>query len=300
MVGDFAAIDAQDKTGKKAKNKKNKKEDNTPLIARPGGVSVTLPKMPVPKLATPSTKDAAALAKIIDAQINRKLADAGVTPSAICADEEFFRRAYLDITGVIPTADKAKAFLDDTAADKRAKLIDALLADPHYGRRMADIWTAKLYPRDSNNRFVLKDPLYKWLEAQFNTNAAWDQFVTKLVTATGTVADNPAVTYFLANRAVDKLADTTSQHFLGIQLQCAQCHNHPFTSWKQTEYWGMAAFYSKVKADRPKNGNKGGDNTAIGVQETNGRNKQKDFFPGIGEDCAGEVPRRCGTERRYR
>jgi len=117
------------------------------------------------------------------------------------------------------------------------------------------------------------------MEKEFNKNTPWDQLIASLVTATGAVESNPAVTFFLTNRAVDKLTDAVSQHFLGIQLQCAQCHNHPFTGWKQTEYWGMAAFFSKVKADNPKNGNKGGDNTKIGVQEGNGKTKQKDFFP---------------------
>ena len=70
------------------------------------------------------------------------------------------------------------------------------------------------------------------------------------------------------------MTDTVGQHFLGVQLQCAQCHNHPFTGWKQTEYWGMAAFFSKVKADNPKNAKKGGDNTKIGVTEGPGRRSE--------------------------
>ena len=103
-------------------------------------------------------RDTAALSKLIDSHIDAKLAAGKVSPSPICSDEEFLRRAYLDITGVIPTAEKAKAFLDDTATDKRAKLIDELLASPNFGRRLADIWQAKLLPRDSGNRFVLRDP----------------------------------------------------------------------------------------------------------------------------------------------
>ena len=278
-LGELPNTDAQEKVGKK-----NKKKIEPPAIpAKPGDPAEKPADKPAAKpvavIPTPDAKDAVALAKMIDAEINRKLADAKLTPSARSTDEEFLRRAYLDITGVIPTAEKAKAFLDDKSEDKRAKLIDDLLADPHYGRRMADIWTAKLFPRDSSVRFVQKEPLYKWLEEEFNKNPGWDKFVTRLVTATGTVADNPAVTYFLANRSVDKLTDTTAQHFLGIQLQCAQCHNHPFTSWKQTEYWGMAAFYGKVKADNPRNPNKGADNAQIGVQEGRVTTKQKDFFP---------------------
>ncbi len=279
LVGDFTSIDAQEKAIKKSKKKIEAPETPTPAapVAKPEVVKPVAP--PVINVATPKAKDAAALAKVIDAEITKKLATAKLTASALSSDEEFLRRVSLDITGVIPSAEKAKAFIDDKSPDKRAKLIDELLADPRFGRRMADIWTAKLFPKDSGNRFVLKDPLYKWLEEEFNKNPGWDKFTTSMVSATGTVAENGAVTYFIANRSVDKLTDTTAQHFLGIQLQCAQCHNHPFTSWKQTEYWGMAAFYGKVKADNPKNANKGGDNTTIGVTEGPRQTKQKDFFP---------------------
>ncbi|MBN9119500.1 MAG: DUF1553 domain-containing protein [Planctomycetes bacterium] len=280
-AGDIASIDAQEKNNKKNNNKKKVDPPApAPDKAPPADPDAKPAAKPlVSTIATPAVKDPVALAKVIDAEVNRKLAGAKVPASDRCTDEEFLRRAYLDITGVIPPADKARAFLDDRSGDKRAKLVDELLADEHFGRRMADIWTAKLFPKDSANRFVLKEPFYKWFEGQFNKNPGWDKIITSLVTATGTVADNPAVTYFLANRSVDKLTDTTAQHFLGIQLQCAQCHNHPFTSWKQTEYWGMAAFYSKVKADNPKNANKGADNTQIGVQEGRGPSKGKDFFP---------------------
>jgi hypothetical protein len=277
LLGDIGTSDAVAQVEKKAKKRKF---DVEPTPTKPDPVAVRPPAPVLPTtIPAPKTKDAAALAKLIDAEVNKKLADAKVTPSAKSLDDEFLRRASLDITGTIPSAEKAKAFLDSNDPDKRAKLLDELLADPNYGRRMADIWTAKLFPRDSANRFVIREPLYKWFEDEFNKNVSWDKLVTGLVTATGDVEENPAVTYFLANRAVDKLTDTTTQHFMGIQLQCAQCHNHPFTSWKQTEYWGMAMFYSKVRADNPKNANKGGDNTKIGVQEGNVRTKQKDFFP---------------------
>jgi hypothetical protein len=297
LIGDLtsAPAGAQEKAAKKArnKNKKNKNKVADQPLARidPRERLAPTVKPPVATLPVPGSKDAAALAKVIDDAVNKKLGEAGLAASARTTDAEFLRRAYLDITGTIPPAAKARAFLDDRSPDKREELIDELLADPHFGRRMADIWAAKLFPRDSGNRFVLKEPLYKWLEEQFNKNAPWDKFVAGLVTATGTVADNPAVTYFLANRSVDKLTDTTAQHFLGIQLQCAQCHNHPFTSWKQSEYWAMASFYSKVSPDRPRNANKGGDNTAIGVKEGNGRTRLKDFFP---ESARGIAPKFLG------
>ncbi len=223
--------------------------------------------------------DAAAVAKLIDAEVNKKLAADKVEPSGRCDDAEFLRRTYLDITGVIPTADKAKAFLDDTSADKRAKLIDQLLDDPNYGRKNADIWVAKLFPRDSNNRFITPEAFHTWLQEQFNKNTRWDEFATSIVTASGTVDEHPEVTFYLANRSIDKLTDAVTQHFLGVRLSCAQCHNHPFTATKQKEYWGMAAFFSKVTADRPKNTNRGADNSELGVKEGNGPTKAKDFLP---------------------
>ena len=174
---------------------------------------------------------------------------------------------------------------------------------------MADIWQAKLYPKDSNNRFIQKEPFVRWMADSFNKNLPWDQFVTALVAGTGTVEENPAVTFFLANRAVDKLADHVGNHFLDVQIQCAQCHNHPFIKeWKQTDYWGIASFFAKVKADKPKNANKGGDNSKIGVTEGISRTTTKDFFPEAAKHVPPKFfgwarrrswPRRSRTARRW-
>src|SRR5207244_1703144 len=116
-------------------------------------------------------------ARLIDEQIEKKLAAEKVTPSPVCSDAEFLRRAYLDITGVIPTADQARAFLDSTVPDKRARLVDELLASPHYGRHLADVWQAKLYLKDSMNRFLDKGVFVKWLTDEFNNNTPWNEFV---------------------------------------------------------------------------------------------------------------------------
>jgi hypothetical protein len=193
--------------------------------------------------------DAPALARLIDQHINQRLDAEKVPPSPRADDAEFLRRAYLDITGVIPPADKVAAFLDSTDPDKRARLVDELLDSPQYGRHQADIWQAMLLPRTSDNRRLQTQPLITWLEEGYNSNKPWDQFVTELLTASGPQDKNGATTFFLANPTADKLTDTVSRLFLGVQLQCAQCHNHPFTGWKQTEYWGLAAFFRKVRAD---------------------------------------------------
>ena len=246
---------------------------------KPGEKLVTLPTeakvaKPLPAVLAPD-----AVVRQIDALIDAKLAAEKVTASPQAGDAEFLRRASLDLTGVIPTADAARAFLDDRDPAKRAKLIDQLLAADGYGGHLADLWTAKLYLKDSDNRFVAKEPLHKWLAEEFNKNTPWDALVTKLVTATGTAEDNPAVTFFMANRSVDKLTDAVGTHFLGQSVSCAQCHNHPFTAMKQTEYWGLAAFFSKVNTPRPRNAMMGGDNAKLAVTEGNASSRSKDFFP---------------------
>ncbi len=129
LVGDFTALDAQEKALKKGKKKFDPVVPAKPAdpVAKPEVKPVPQPE---PTLATPTDKDAVALAKVIDAEINRQLAASKLVASAACSDDEFLRRAYLDIIGVIPTAEQAKAFLDDKSTDKRAKLLDELLADP--------------------------------------------------------------------------------------------------------------------------------------------------------------------------
>jgi hypothetical protein len=162
-------------------------------------------------------------------------------------DAEFLRRASLDITGVIPPPDKVIAFLASKQPDKRARLIDELLASPHYGRHMADLWQEQLMAQqDLLTRGLQLDPLATWLAEGFNRNKPWDRLVAELLTSTGTQEQNGAVTFFLAHRSPDRVTDTVCRVFLGIQLQCAQCHNHPYTAWKRTEYWGMAAFFARV------------------------------------------------------
>jgi hypothetical protein len=275
VIGEPLTVSAQE-AKEKRKNKKKALPAPAPA-AKP--TEAKIPPKPLAPLGPVGPKDSRLVAKMIDDGIAKKLAEAKVAPSPVCSDEEFIRRVYLDLTGVIPTSDNARSFLESKDPEKRAKLIDELLESPNFGRHLADMWQAKLLPRDSGNRFVLREPFVKWLESEFNKNTPWNRFVGNLVSASGTVEENPAVTYFLANRSVDKITDGVSQSFLGVQLQCAQCHNHPFTDWKQTEYWGMAEFFSKVKPDNPRNGNKGGDNTKIGVSEGPTRTRAKDFFP---------------------
>jgi hypothetical protein len=198
------------------------------------------------------------LAQLIDREIDAKLTGAGIKPSPEASDAEFLRRVYLDIIGVIPTTEKAIAFLDDKSPDKRSRLIDELLTHENYGRHMGDVWTNLMYLIDSDNRFVNKAPLREWLTEKFNANMHWDAMAFELVTATGDLDKNGATGYLMSNRGVDKMTDSVGKLFLGVQIQCAQCHNHPFTNWKQTEYWGLAQFFYKVNISNPRAAKDGG------------------------------------------
>lgn len=207
----------------------------------------------IPRTAAASRLDTPALARLIDRAIQERLAEAKVTPAPPADDAVFLRRVYLDLAGVIPPADKAAAFLDSRQPDKRALLVEELLASTNYGRHMADIWQDLLLAeQDLQSSGLQLQPLAVWLAQGFNTNKPWDQQVTELLTSTGTQEQNGATTYFLAHRSPDRLTDNACRMLLGIQLQCAQCHNHPYTSWKRAEYWGMAAFFAKVEDGAPK------------------------------------------------
>jgi hypothetical protein len=209
-------------------------------------------KAPAKKAVDPLTKperllDPPALARFIDRAIQNQLDQENIVASPAADDAEFLRRACLDIAGIIPPAEKVAAFLDSKDVNKRAKLIDELLANPRYGQHLAEIWVSMLLPRNSDNRRLQSEPLHRWLAESFNSNKPWSKLASELITATGTQDEKPAVTFFMANPTPDKVTDTVTRLFLGVQLQCAQCHNHPFTSWKQDEYWAMAAFFSKVR-----------------------------------------------------
>ncbi len=224
------------------------------------------------------------LARKIDEAIDKRLQAEKVSPSDRADDAEFLRRVCLDVTGHIPTAEKAAAFLDSKEPNKRAKLVDELLESTDYGRHMADIWQTLLLPRNSDNRALQTEPMVKWLEESFNKDKPWNTTVHELLTANGAQDKNGAVTYFVANATVDKITDNVTKVFLGVQLQCAQCHNHPFTDWKQAEYWGMATFFMKVEATPPQLALRNGN--APEVKETDRPRRGKNVLP----DSAKTVP----------
>jgi hypothetical protein len=193
--------------------------------------------------------DAAELAAQIDRHVEARLAAEKVRPAEPADDAEFLRRVYLDLHGVVPTAEQAARFLADTRPDRRACLIDALLAAPRYGEYLADVWQGYLVSPLADDRQARADRLRQWLAGRFDSET-WDRIATELLTATGKVDENPAVGYLIEGRlprTVPDLTDLASRYFLGVRLNCAQCHDHPFVAWKQPDFWGMAAFFTQVQ-----------------------------------------------------
>src|SRR5262245_21904804 len=193
--------------------------------------------------------DAAELAALIDRHVEARLKAERVPPAEPADDAEFLRRVYLDLHGVVPTGEQAARFLADTRPDRRARLVDALLADPRYGEYLSDVWPGYAVSPPADDRRARADQFRKWLAERFNTKT-WDRITTDLLTATGKMDENPAVIYLIEGRlprTAPDLADLTSRYFLGVRLSCAQCHDHPFVAWKQQDFWGMAAFFTQVQ-----------------------------------------------------
>ncbi|MBI2481819.1 MAG: DUF1553 domain-containing protein [Planctomycetia bacterium] len=200
--------------------------------------------------------DAATLTESIDRQIDARLETEKLRRVAPADDAEFLRRVYLDLHGVVPSAERAARFLDSRDRDKRAQLIDELLASPRFGEHFGNLWRGRLISPLVNEQRLQSERFTDWLATRFNDNDGWDRIVYDLLTATGKLDENPAVTYLIEGRnplGVTDLTDLTSHYFLGIRLNCAQCHDHPFAEWKQEDYWGMAAFFSQIQTPgRPK------------------------------------------------
>jgi len=200
-------------------------------------------------------------AEQIDRLVGQRLSTAQLPASPLADDCEFVRRAFLCLTGRIPTVDDTRGFLEDLAADKRIRLIDRLLASPHYGKHFANGWHRLLTGRE----FAMARPpdtrlLADWLTTAFNENRSWDELVKDIITAEGTHGEQPATIFFTLHgnsRGIPEpnvIAATAGKLFLGLDLECAECHDHPFQNWSQREFWGLAAFFSRVKDS----GNKGG------------------------------------------
>jgi uncharacterized protein DUF1549/uncharacterized protein DUF1553 len=190
----------------------------------------------------------------IDRIINDRLAEATIPTSPLADDSEFLRRAFLDIIGRIPSAERTTAFLKDTDPNKRRKLIDELLADHEYGEHFGLIWYHQIVKPDDDNKGLISPVFADWLAASFNKNYGWNKIVSDMLTAEGARDKNPATVFWFANVGADKdknpepskITGAVSRLFMGVRLECCECHNHPFATLKQTDFWGTAAFFGHV------------------------------------------------------
>jgi len=182
----------------------------------------------------------------IDGLVWKKLEQIGVLPSERASDATFLRRAHLDIIGRLPTADEARSFLANTAADKRAKLVDMLLERAEYVDHWANKWANLVRPNPYRAGMKATMNIDAWLRDAFRANKPYDQFVRELVTAQGSTWHNGAATLFRDRRTPDELTTVVSQLFLGIRLECAKCHHHPFEVYGQDEFYSLAAYFSRV------------------------------------------------------
>ncbi|MDX2036250.1 MAG: DUF1553 domain-containing protein [Isosphaeraceae bacterium] len=184
---------------------------------------------------------------LVDQTVFAKLNRMRIAPSELCTDAEFIRRAHLDLIGTLPTPAEVEQFLKDDPKTRRALLVDRLLDRPEFH----DFWTLKFADiLRANGRLIQTkgaNVFTRWIKTNLERNRPMDEFVRELLTAEGSAFRNPAANYFRISRDPENSVETTAQLFLGVRIQCAKCHNHPFERWTQDDYYGFAAFFSRVR-----------------------------------------------------
>jgi len=187
----------------------------------------------------------------VDTLIYNKLRKLRITPSGLCSDEEFLRRASLDIVGVLPTVEEYTRFMEDKDEKKREKLVDELLNRKEF----VEVWVmkwAELLQIRTTNQISYKSMLryYNWLQERIANNMPTDQMVRELLGSSGGTFQNAATNYYQNERDTLKTSENVAQVFMGMRIQCAQCHNHPFDRWTMDDYYSFAAFFSQIGRKR--------------------------------------------------
>lgn len=184
----------------------------------------------------------------IDDLVFAKLRRLNIVPSPLSSDSEFLRRVYLDTVGVLPTLDEVGAFLESKDTDKRAKVIDELIGRPEFAAvwatRFADLFRTGLLDQGHKGGRLM----YNWLRKSFMEDKPYNQFATELLTASGQLKFNPTANFYYITEfsEPENIATNISQVFLGVRLECARCHNHPWEKWTQDDFWGFAAFFGRM------------------------------------------------------
>jgi hypothetical protein len=249
-----------------------------PVIVLPKGLKFTWPNVPEHNY--------------IDALIHAKLKKLRIEPSGVCTDEEFLRRVFIDIAGMLPTPEEYRNFIADGSPDKRAKLVDNLLNRKEFAEMWVLKWAELLQVRSSNTvSYKAMLQYFTWLQDKIARNVPVNEWVQELLAASGGTFDSPATNFYQGETDILKVSENVAQVFMGMRIQCAQCHNHPFDRWTMDDYYGFAAFFRQI-------GRKQGDdprevvifNSGGGEQRhpVNGRVMPPKFLGGATPDVNGK------------
>ena len=265
------------------------------IMARFDQITTGTQILSIPKLPDYKFPDEPA-ANYIDTLVYNKHKKIRITPSGLCDDNTFIRRVYLDVIGQLPEAAAVEKFVADKSSDKRAKLVEELLGRPEFVKMWVMKWAELLQIRTNNNQFQYKNAIlyFEWLRSQFEKNRPMNEIVQELLGARGGTFSNPAGNYYQIQRDALKLMENTAQIFMGMRIQCAQCHNHPFDRWTMDDYYSFANFFSQI-------GRKGSEDNreqiiynrgSGGVRHPVGNRDMPPKFLG------GEAPDTAGKDRR--
>ena len=187
----------------------------------------------------------------VDRLVAARWREANLAPTTVSDDAEFLRRVSLDLTGIVPRVSETREFLADTRPDKRQRMIDRLLKSPRYATHRANQWRDILLPGglEAEQQQAVAG-VQNWLREQFAEGTRYDRIASDFLVVTDGGEAGPALFYTALELKPEKLASATARIFLGLQIECAQCHHHPFDKWRQEEFWGYAAFFAQLRQPR--------------------------------------------------
>lgn len=187
------------------------------------------------------------MADRIDYWIEQRLSEVGWEPAERCDDATFLRRAYLDLTGSPPRASEVLDFIESQDPLKRTSLIARLVRSPGHAEHLSTIWASWLVTEEANNPLLARESgLRNWLRERFRENLRYDRLLSDLLVSTGSAQSGPVAFFVGLEGKPEKIAARTARIFMGVQLDCAECHHHPFDRWKQEDFWGLAAYFAQL------------------------------------------------------
>ena len=264
------------------------------VMARFSTFTVGVPFIVLPKdlkFSFPTTPEK----NYIDTLVNAKLKNLRIAPSATCSDEVFLRRIFIDLTGMLPSVEEYKTFVANKSADKREQLVKELMERKEFSELWVLKWAELLQIRSSNQVSYKATLLYyNWLQDRIARNVPLNQWVQELLGANGGTFNNPVTNYYQNETDILKVTENVAQVFMGMRIQCAQCHNHPFDRWTMDDYYGFAAFFTQI-------GRKGTDDPRELVVFNSGSGEINHPLGGrrmAPKYLGGEVPDVVGKDRR--